>query len=285
MLLCTLALAGAVSGIVAAEENRHNATPRFLSENDQPQHPADEVTQYQYQEALDQSQSALDRRLSNLPFTDDSGRSVSLGDFRGKPLVISLIYTSCFHTCPITTRHLADVVEKARDALGSDHFNVALIGFDAQNDTPLAMRHFAEQQSVDDDGWSLLSGSPKAIKQLTKELGFQFYPSPNGFDHLVQASVIDSDGVIYRQVYGEFFDTPLLVEPLKDLILNRPKSDQDLVSELADKIKFFCTSYDPATDSYFFDYSLFIGIAIGALIILFTTVFIFKELKKTRTSA
>ena len=34
--------------------------------------------------------------------------------FNGKPLVLSLLYTSCYHICPMTTRHLSKVVEKAR---------------------------------------------------------------------------------------------------------------------------------------------------------------------------
>ena len=265
--LYALLLAGIHSGAAHSEESTIRQTPRFLSDGKPEQIPSGGVVQkYQYQTALSESQSALDRRLGNYPFTDDSGQLVSLGTFWGKPLVISLIYTSCFHTCPITTRHLATVVEKAREVLGRESFNIALIGFDAQNDTPLAMRHFGEQQGVDVDGWSLLSGSPKTINKLTQELGFQFYPSPNGFDHLVQATVVDTEGVIYRQVYGEFFETPLLIEPLKDLVLNRPRRDQDFVSELVDKIKFFCTSYDPATDSYFFDYSLFIGMVIGGTV-------------------
>ena len=113
-----------------------------------------------------------------------------------------------------------------------------------------------------------MSASPDTVNALSKELGFEFFASPNGFDHIVQATVIDAEGRIYRQVYGEVFDTPLLVEPLKDLVLGRPKPNQTLISELIDKVRFFCTTYDPARDAYHFDYSLFIGIAIGLFVIL-----------------
>jgi len=139
------------------------------------------------------------------------------------------------------------------------------------------MKYFASKQGVDDADWHLLSADADTINALTKELGFLFFASPNGFDHVVQASVIDSDGRIYRQVYGEVFDTPLLIEPLKDLVLGRPQPNQTLVSDLINRVRFFCTNYDPATDSYHFDYSLFIGMVIGALIILLGIIFMVRE--------
>lgn len=247
--------------------------------------PTDPVKAFQYQSALERSQAAIGTLLGNHALTDQQGRALSLDDLRGKPLVLSLIYTSCYQICPMTTRHLAKVVDKARAALGDDSFNVAVLGFDAYNDSPQAMLHFAKKQGIDQRGWYLLSASPATVNALSAELGFEFFSSPNGFDHITQATVIDAEGRVYRQVYGEVFDTPLLVEPLKDLLLGQPKPNQTLLSELIDKVRFFCTTYDPARDAYHFDYSLFIGIAIGALIILSGVAFMVREIRHGRRSA
>lgn len=247
--------------------------------------PQDQVKEFRYKEVLKLSQDAIDNVLSDHLLTDDKGRSVSLNELRGKPLVLSLIYTSCYQICPMTTRHLAKVVDKARDALGEDSFNVAVLGFDAYNDSPQAMIHFAKKQGIHDRGWRLLSASPDTIRALSKELGFAFYASPNGFDHITQATVIDAEGRIYRQVYGEVFETPLLVEPLKELVLGQPKPNQTLLSELIDKVRFFCTTYDPARDAYHFDYSLFIGMFIGGTIILIGIVLLVRELRHNGRSA
>jgi len=246
--------------------------------------PPESVQKFQYETALRASQDAIGKAPADYPLTDEKGRALSLHDLRGKPLVLSLIYTSCYYICPMTTKHLSKVVEKARDALGNDSFNVALLGFDAYNDTPLAMLHFAQNQGVADAGWHLLSADPETATALTKELGFVFFASPNGFDHIVQATVLDADGRIYRQVYGEVFDTPLLVEPLKDLVLGRPTPDQTFIADLINRVRFFCTTYDPSRDAYHFDYSLFVGMAIGALIILSGSVFVVRELRKRRPS-
>jgi protein SCO1/2 len=235
------------------------------------------IQKFQYKSALQASQDAIGQQLSDYRLTNAAGRGLLLSDFRGKPLILSLVYTSCYQICPMTTRHLSTVVEKARETLGKDNFSVALLGFDSQFDDPQAMKHFAKQQGVDDADWHLLSADSDTINALTKELGFLFFASPNGFDHVVQASIIDADGIVYRQVYGEVFDTPLLVEPLKELVLGRPQPNQTLISDLVNRVRFFCTNYDPASDSYHFDYSLFIGMAIGALIIILGLYFMVRE--------
>jgi len=247
--------------------------------------PLDPVKAFRYKEALQHSQDAIGKVLGNYPLTDDKGRALSMNDLRGKPLVLSLIYTSCSRVCPMTTRHLAKVVEKARDALGKDSFNVAVLGFDAYNDSPQAMAYFARKQGIDKRGWRLLSADPDTINALSKELGFEFYASPNGFDHITQVTVIDAEGRIYRQVYGGAFDTPLLVEPLKELVLGRSRPNQTVLSRMIDKVHFFCTSYDPVRDAYYFDYSLFIGMAIGASIILSVIILLVREVRQGRRSA
>ena len=247
--------------------------------------PQDPIKEFQYKQALQHSQDAIGTILSNHALTDHSGHALSLEDLRGKPLVLSLIYTSCYQICPMTTRHLAKVVDKARAALGEDSFNVAVLGFDAYNDSPQAMIHFARKQGIDNRGWRLLSASPDTIQALSEELGFEFFASPNGFDHITQASVIDAEGRVYRQVYGEVFETPLLVEPLKELALGQPRPNQTLLSELIDKVRFFCTTYDPARDAYHFDYSLFVGMTIGGSIILIGIILLVREIRQGRRSA
>ena len=216
-------------------------------------------------EALAISQGAIGLPVGDHAFTSINGERVNLSRYRGKPLVISLVYTSCYHICPATTQHLAKVVKKARSALGDDSFQVVTLGFDAANDTVERMRLFAAEQGVDPSGWDILSGDQDSIDALARELGFQYYPTPSGFDHLIQASIVDADGVVYRQVYGIQFDTPHLIEPLKVLVFGTEEATS-LLDEITARVKLFCTVYDPASDSYRFDYSIFVGLFIGLVL-------------------
>ena len=236
--------------------------------------------EFDYELSLKTSQAVIGKKLSNHVFTTTDGKQLTLNDFRGKPLVISMIYTSCYQICPMTTRHLSKVIEKARDAMGEETFSVAVIGFDTKVDTPDAMQYFANKQGISDKNWNLLSIDENDVDALSKELGFLYYPSASGFDHLMQVTVLDAQGKVYRQVYGQVFDTPLLVDPLLELVLGRPQPEQSFMDILSNKIKLFCTTYDPRSDGYYFDYSFFVEIFVGITVIIAVGLFMRNELKK-----
>ena len=237
---------------------------------------------YDSDTALKHSQAAIGNLLHDAELRDVNGNVLGLTDFSGKPLLISLIFTSCYHTCPVTTRHLAKAVANAREVLGKDSFNIVTIGFDTLHDTPGSMADFARSQAIDTRNWAFLSGTPESMATLVEDLGFIYFPSPRGFDHIVQLTVVDRDSRVYRQVYGEAFDLPWLMEPLKDLVFNRSATVADPLAGLTDRIKLFCTVYDPATGRYKFDYSLFIQIAIGFMIVTSVSIYLLREVRRSR---
>lgn len=241
-----------------------------------------EASAYDADAAVSTSQAAIGRDLASLQLADSQGQAVELADFRGKPLLISMIFTSCHHVCPAITRHLATAVEAAREALGEDSFRVLTIGFDTPVDTPEAMRVFARKQGVGDRNWSFLSGTPESMARLVENVGFVYFPSPRGFDHINQVTLVDRNGVIYRQVYGAAFELPALVEPLKQLVFNQPEPNAPIGSGLLNRIKLFCTVYDPNTGRYRFDYSLFVGIGVGAVIVLAVVFWLLIEFRRSR---
>lgn len=234
--------------------------------------------------ALKASQAAIGRQLNDYVFHASDGRRVKLSDYFDRPLVISLIYTSCFHVCPTITRNLAKAVKKARNALGQESFTVLTIGFDTPVDTPQAMAVFATNQSIDFPKWNFLSTDSETMQRLTRDLGFSYQRSPKGFDHMTQATIVKRGGEVYVQVYGELIKTPVFVEPLKQLVFGE-KPEDTAVTSLTNKVKLFCTTYDPATDSYHFDYSLFIGIFVGFTVIGGGFWFLFKEYRRNKSTS
>lgn len=245
--------------------------------------PAEDDHRYDPDRALEISQGAVGKTIGDYELIDHLGAPVRLrDDHAGRPLVISMIFTSCHHVCPATTKHLASAVDAAREALGTDSFNVVTIGFDVAHDTPEAMGAFARKQGVNEPGWRFLSASKETIEQLSQDLGFIFFPTARGFDHINQSSIVNRDGVVYSQVYGVTFELPWLVEPLKDLVFNRPGSANHFVSGLVDRIKLFCTVYDPTTGRYRFDNSLFVQLFAGSTFILAVFVYLLRETIKAR---
>ena len=231
--------------------------------------------------ALEFSQSAIGKPIGNHALTDSSGNPIELGEFRGKPLVVSMIYTSCYHTCPMLTRSVSEAVRVARSALGEDSFSTLTVGFDTAVDTPQRMAEYASERSIDDVRWTFASTSEQAIAGLSADLGFIFQPSPKGFDHLAQTTVIDSAGVVRNQIYGEAFEPPLLAEALMYLEL-RPTGQPATSRDWLRNIKLLCTVYDPTLGRYRFDYSLVIAIFTGMLCLGAVAVFIIRAWLESR---
>ena len=233
-------------------------------------------------EALKYSLSAIGNRLSDLHFTDSDGNSVSLSEFLGKPLVISFVYTSCYHICPTLTSHLAGVVRTARDALGEGSFSVITVGFDTAVDNPGRMHLFARDRRIKIPEWKFLSTDKTTMDVLGRETGFIFFPSPKGYDHLAQTTLLDGDGMVYRQIYGENFESPLLVEPLKELVYGE-RTDASIITNWINNVRLFCTIYDPASGRYRFDYSIFIAIGVGSITLGTMAVFIVRIWRQNNT--
>lgn len=226
-------------------------------------------------EALKISQGAIGKALGHYELRNREGRAVRLSDYRGKPLVVSMIYTSCPHVCPVITQHLKKAVKIAQEALGADSFAVVTIGFDSARDVPQAMANFARAQGADLPNWEFLSGDAATVRQLSRDLGFLYFPSLDSFDHLTQTTMVDAEGKVSLQVYGEEFDAVLLTEPLKRLVAGVQTAEPGLAG-LSNQIRLFCTVYDPSTGAYRRDYSFFIGLGINLVFLVALVVWIVR---------
>ena len=240
------------------------------------------ATDYDRDDALAFSQGAIGRDLAAFTLRDTRGQLFDLANLRGKPLVISMIYTSCHHICPAITRNLGETVDVAREALGEDAFAVITVGFDWKVDTPERMRQFASGLGLSGiPNWHFLATDAEVVDELSDNLGFIYYPSAKGFDHLAQATIVDAGGTIYRQVYGVDVETTALVEPLKELVFDTPRS-AGFFEHWVSTFKLFCTVYDPNSDRYRFDYSIFLAIVVGVLSLGLVAVFIVREWRHAR---
>lgn len=232
-------------------------------------------------EAVRVAEAAVGRTVPDVTLLDRRGRPVPLSRYRGKPLLVSFIYTGCFQVCPTTTRFLFEAVGVARKALGDGRFKVVSIGFNQPFDDPVAMASFAKQVGISDPDWAFLSPAPKDVEALTRRFGFTYEATSGGFDHLLQVSIVSADGVLYRQVYGENFDMPMLVQPLKEL-LSGQASQQLTLANVWDKVILYCTVYDPHSGGYRVNYSLFFEIFAGLTTLGAIAWVVLRELRRSR---
>ena len=231
--------------------------------------------------ALRASQQAIGREVRDLAFATADGRVLRLSELRGKPVVISMIYTSCASICPATTRQLAIAVSLARQALGPDGFTVLSVGFDVAHDTPTALREFAAAQRVGDARWWFVSARAEDIAQLAADTGFWFAPAAGEFDHLIQTTLLDGRGRVLRQVYGNEFRGLELADPLRKAALGAPLAAAPLRS-LLDRVRLLCTVYDVRLGRYRADYTLALSILIALTTLAATLVFLLRSWRSGR---
>jgi protein SCO1/2 len=235
-------------------------------------------------QALRDSQAVIGKAIGEHALRDTEGRSRRLSELRGKPLVVSFVYTGCFQVCPATTQFLAKAVAEAERTLGPGTFRVAIIGFNLPFDTPQAMKAFAKQQGIASPNWLFLSPEAESLPRLVKDFGFTYEPTAAGFDHLLQVSIVDANGTLYRQLYGESFSAPQFVGPLLELAQNRPVAAGDM-SGLWEQFKLLCTVYDPSAGRYKVNYAVVIELLVGSSIMLLGIASVVFEWRKRRRAA
>jgi protein SCO1/2 len=231
-------------------------------------------------EALRASQAAIGSTVPDHTLLGSDGRPVRLSSYRGRPLLVSFIYTGCFQVCPTQTRALHDAVKGLDARFGAQQYNVVSIGFNQPFDSPAAMRAFAAQQGIAEPNWAFLSPPAASVEQLTRDFGFRYQATPAGFDHLLGVSIVDADGRIHSQVYGDRLTARQLGEPLRQLLSSASPPGPLGLGDLIERVRILCTVYDPDTGTYRYDFKLILEIVGG--LTFFVTVGVYLLLDRLR---
>ena len=232
--------------------------------------------------ALARSRAAVGGTLGNHVLTGADGAPIELQRLRGKPLVVTFVYTGCFAVCPAATAALARAVAAARATLGADAFDVVTVGFNLPYDTPAAMREFARKQGIDDPRWHFVTADAATRDALAADVGFAWKPVAGGFDHVTQATLIDADGRVARQLYGDSLEPQRLAVPLAQLVARQRLARADGLAGWLERVRVLCTVYDPRAGRYRLDYGLFIEIFAGLSIVAATLGYLIAGARKRR---
>ena len=245
---------------------------------------ADPAAALDLERALRESQAVVGREVGDAGFTTSDNRQVRWSDYRGKPVLVSFVYTACREACPTTTQFLAVAVEQAQRALGPDAFDVLTVGFNLPFDNPTAMKTFALQQHVRSPRWHFLTPDVDAVERFTRDLGFVYEESPGGFNHLSQVTLVAADGRVFRQIYGESFEAAMLIAPLRELVTGTPAPAFDL-ADVIERVRILCSVYDPASGRYRLNYALFIEIFAGLSVLGGVAYYLGSEWRRQRPPA
>jgi protein SCO1 len=129
-------------------------------------------------------------RAPDFNLRDQDGKPVSMRALRGKPVLVSFLYTTCDDTCPAQ----AETMRGALDDLGEDVPALA-IAVDPPRDTPERARTFLVKTRAT-GRIDFVLGSRAQLRPLWK--GFFIRPQSINEEHQARFTLIDKDG--YQRV-------------------------------------------------------------------------------------
>ncbi|HEX6389688.1 MAG TPA: SCO family protein [Solirubrobacteraceae bacterium] len=125
-------------------------------------------------------------RLPEFELRNAEGETVTAADLRGRPVVVTFIYSTCDDTCPGQVQS----IRGALDDLGRD-VPVVGVSVDPANDTPARARAFVLEQSMT-GRMDFLLGSRAALSRLWQAFGIA--PQRDGRDHSAYTVLVDAEG-------------------------------------------------------------------------------------------
>jgi len=187
----------------------------------------------------------------DLPFTDESGRPVTLGGYLApkRPLILTLNYYRCPMLCTLELNGLAEGLRGLDWSIGKE-FDVVTVSIDPR-ETPALAR--AKKQSYlegygrlsAESGWHFLTGSAASIERLSRAVGFgaTYDPETDQYAHPAVVFMITPEGRVSRYLYGVRF------EP-KTLTLGLTEASDGRIGSAWDRFLLSCYHYDSRQGRY-----------------------------------
>jgi len=186
----------------------------------------------------------------DLPFRDESGAAVRLGDYFGRgPVILTLVYYECPMLCTEVLNGLVKSLGVLSFTVGKD-LTVVTVSFEP-DDTPVAaaakkasvLTRYGRPEAA--AGWHFLVGDEPAIARLAETVGFHYaYDVANQqYAHATAIMLVTPDGHLSRYLYGVEYSP-------RDLRLGLVEASANRIGSAVDQVLLFCFHYDPATGKY-----------------------------------
>jgi protein SCO1 len=197
----------------------------------------------------------FDQRLGaqvplDLPFRDETGRTVTLRDYAGgTPVLLVPAYYECPMLCTLVLNGVVSALRALPFDIGRE-FQVVTVSFNPRETSELATAKkatYLEQyrRPGAEAGWHFLVGDESSIRPLMEAIGFRYAwdPAAKQYAHASGIVVLTPGGRLSHYFYGVEFAP-------RDLRLALVEASTEQIGSLVDQLLLFCFHYDPATGRY-----------------------------------
>ncbi len=186
----------------------------------------------------------------SIPFQDERGRHVTLGDyFQNKPVILVPGYYECRMLCHAVTTGLTNGLRDLPLNPGRD-FVVVSFTIDPRESADIASRRksavLSGYRHADAEGnWHFLTGNESSIRKLTEEIGFHYFYDPDSkqYAHSSGIVVLTPAGKISQYLFGVNFSAP-------DLHRAISTAKDAKAGSLIKQLLLLCFHYQPVTGRY-----------------------------------
>ena len=167
--------------------------------------------------------------VPDFKFTNQTGKQVSLKQYRGKMLLLTFIYTRCPFPdfCPRMSKNFAEIYHQlGNDAALSGKTHLLSITVDPAHDTPRVLRDYAfsvagSKQVSLFDRWEFVAPSPADLPKIADYFALAYKPEGGLITHTLSSAVIGPDGKIVKWYHGGDWQPSELVKNAADAAAHR----------------------------------------------------------------
>ncbi len=187
-----------------------------------------------------------------LAFTDESGATVTLGDYFNddKPVVLNLVYYRCPAICNALLNGMVYTLNDMEWSAGEE-FRIVTVSFDPSETHELAdakKRNYLSHYDRDPGtaGWRFLVGEESSTKSLTEAVGFEYRYEPRTglFTHAASLMICTPDGRLSRYINDVMFEPETLRLALTEA------SQGTIGTPMQRFLLKWCYIYDPGAGKY-----------------------------------
>ena len=146
-------------------------------------------------------------QVPDFPFVNQDGKGIHLAQFRGKPLLLTFIYTRCPlpDFCLLMSNNFSEILKQLHQQPDTfDKTQLLSISIDPEYDKPAVLKQYGRRYAgnIDPDfqHWQFATGSPQQIRQAADYFGLSFDNQSGQIVHSLSTVLIGADGKI-EQVY------------------------------------------------------------------------------------
>ena len=165
-------------------------------------------------------------KVPDFKLRNQDGRTIHLGQFKGKALLVTFIYTRCPlpNFCPLVTRNFAAINSQlAGDPKLYAKTHLLCVSFDPEHDTPAVLRAYAAQYIGSDAKasfahWDFAVPSKAELVEMAKFFNVGMSNGENGtITHTLSTTVIGPDGKVTKFYPGNEWTPGELLADIKNL--------------------------------------------------------------------